>query len=384
MILGNVAQQSSISPTEIILPEGTWTIAQWETGWDSVYTSNDVTATAYSESNDQWELYGLSYYIDGATSMFRATGDTTYLDIALRYTENIIDNATPSSDRYSPTPSTDPSSREQDSYNDGYLGWTAKTHPDQSVGETEQALYDSYCFRYVAVLLRAMFVNTTVYNTPSYKTKYENILAFTETNIWNKWRSRNLNNLYRTRTHMASHWALIALHLRDLSQNSTIQTDAAAFVSEFDSTGFGDGDAQLLGANLRNELKANPADANAYSWSAIWDQDTNPQNVQDVSHGNAIAAYIVEAYEYGSYWDIDDISAFSTLVESVILENQQTDSYPEFVDGTSSDNGWISDGFNKLGRYSSSLQLKIQAHTVATGMQFQGAGALNRYILGRS
>lgn len=49
---------------------------------------------------------------------------------------------------------------------------------------------------------------------PTCRSQYEDLLRFTEVNIFDKWFSRGVRAyIYRDRTHMAAHWASIALDL---------------------------------------------------------------------------------------------------------------------------------------------------------------------------
>jgi hypothetical protein len=56
--------------------------------------------------------------------------------------------------------------------------------------------------------------------------------------------------------------------------------------------------------------------------------------------------------------------------------------YPEYVDGSGSGNGWLADGFVKLGRYDERVQLKLQDYGVQNA-QFYSAMAVNAKILTR-
>ena len=51
----------------------------------------------WSKSNDSFWYYFLAYGIDGNTAMYEATGDTKYLDRALDYVKNVVDDAEVSS-----------------------------------------------------------------------------------------------------------------------------------------------------------------------------------------------------------------------------------------------------------------------------------------------
>ena len=156
--------------------------------------------------NSRWH-YFLGYAIDGNTAMYEATCNTKYLDRALHYVNDVVESAEVSS------------SLPNSQYKDSYLAWQAVDEPD--VNGEEEPLYESYMWRYVTKLLRVIRQNPHLYNDPAYRSQYDSLLDFAEINIFEKWYSRDPSNIYRSRTHMASHWAYIALDLLLLSDDAT-------------------------------------------------------------------------------------------------------------------------------------------------------------------
>jgi hypothetical protein len=87
---------------------------------------------------------------------------------------------------------------------------------------------------------------------------------------------------------------------------------------------------------------------------------------------------VVESAGLGGSWTATDMERFVALFNTVL--GPKGNSFPEFIDGTGSDNGWISDGFVKLGRFSPPLQQKLEQYPVVND-QFVANMALNAKIL---
>jgi hypothetical protein len=98
-----------------------------------------------------------------------------------------------------------------------------------------------------------------------------------------------------------------------------------------------------------------------------------------VSHGNGVIAYVVEGRRRGSFWTDADLAGFAGLVQ-LIWPGGET--YRGFVDGSGSDNGWIADGFVKLGRFDPAVQMRLDGYRVVND-QFAANMALNARILGQ-
>ncbi len=318
-------------------------------GW-SYQAENSLPLT---RSKDSWDHYEVSYSVDACVAMFRATGERRYLDRALEFVENVAGSAAVSS------------KLPRSSFKDNYLGWVSAQTDD------EVPLYESYFWRYGTGLLAAMRENPAVYGDTGYRGRYDRLLAFAEKNVFEKWHSRGPEDtVYRERTHMASHWALIALNL------SRVTTDAGR--RKRYQTVIADVDQHLPGhtGGLRQQMRRNPAEATAYFWSDVWGSAQRPG--QDVSHGNGVMAYVVEARDHGTFWTKTDTAAFASLLTRVIWPGGTT--YRGFVDGSGADNGWLSDGFVKLGRTDPAVQQRLESHQVVND-QFAANMALNARIL---
>jgi hypothetical protein len=339
-------------------------VQQWESLFLGTWESEHVnTYLPYSTSKNSWRYYNLAYAIDGLTAMFEATGNTKYLDRALLYINNVITSAVPSS------------SLTNSQFKDGYLGWGAWDHPfDTSIRGGEYPLFESYCWRYVTKLLRVMRQNPNVYGNAVYRQKYDSVLAFTKKHIFEKWSKRGSANLYRSRTHMASHWAFIALDLSVLTDDPIQKAQYRTVVDNINLH------LPNYGSSLRQQIRKDSAYPDAYFWSDVWASYSTPG--QDVSHGNNLIAYIVEAHDLGVEWTDADIRALSqTLLRRIWVPTLTGYRFAQYVDGSGTGNGWFNDGFCKLGRYDVTIQKRLQAHTVGRNMQLYGNGALNAKIL---
>jgi hypothetical protein len=322
----------------------------YEQSWD--FQAENIQPQ--SRSKDSWDHYSLSYSLDANIAMFRATDERRYLNRTLEWVENVM--------AASAVSATLPTSQ----YRDRYRGWVS-----QQEGGTEVPLYESYFWRYGTALLPAMRASAAVYANSKYRTRYNRVLQFAEVDVFEKWFTRGANdNIYRSRTHMAAHWAQIALNL------SLVTTDAARRARYHEVMDNIDLHLPNVGSSLRRQLRRSPVEPTAYFWSDVWGSFRRPG--QDVGHGNGVMAYVVEAWENGSRWTDADMAAFSALLTKVIWPGGHT--YRGYVDGTGTDNGWYSDGFVKLGRYDPAVQRRLDQHVVVND-QFAANMALNAKLL---
>jgi hypothetical protein len=316
-------------------------VAQWTDvflqSWDYQWTNS----LPMSKSADSWDHYDLSYSVDACVAMFRATGERRYLDRALALVENVAATAEPST------------SLPDSTFHDGYRGWASSKSGE---GGDEVPLYESYFWRYGTALLVAMK------RAGAYPDRYRKLLDFAEVQVFEKWYRRGAEEaIYRDRTHLAAHWALVALNL------SAVTADPARR-ARYDEV------ATTIDRRLRGQMRRNPVEPTAYFWSDRWGEAKRPG--QDVSHGNGVMAYVVEAR--GKSWTAADTTGFAALLTKVVWPGDAT--YRAYVDGTGADNGWFSDGFVKLGRCDVATQLRLDAHRVVND-QFAANMALNARIL---
>lgn len=331
-------------------------VSHWASVFEQSWAYQYETSLPMSRSADSWDHYDLSYSVDSCVAMFRATGERRYLDRALEFVENVAGSARPSTDL------------RRSRYKDDYRGWASS---NSGQGGDEVPLYESYFWRYGTALLVAMRDGAGIRRDPRYRARYDRLLDFAETHVFQKWHSRGAaESIYRERTHMAAHWALIALNLSRVTADPVRRSQYVEVLGNIDLHLPGSG------ASLRGQLRRHPAEPTAYFWSDVWGSARRPG--QDVSHGNGVMAYVVEARDRGRPWTDADMAAFSALLTRVIWPGGRT--YRGFVDGTGADNGWFSDGFVKLGRYDAAVQQRLEQHQVVND-QFAANMALNARIL---
>ncbi|EPX55625.1 hypothetical protein D187_009236 [Cystobacter fuscus DSM 2262] len=339
-------------------PPGLQSVDDWEkqflSHWDVEHAESFLPA---STSRDSWQFYSLAYGIDGNTAMYRATGKVQYLDRALLYVDNMVRTAR------------DSWSLKGGQFEDVYRGW-ASGHPE-SLG-LEVPLYESYCWRYVTRLLRVIRETPALYGNARYRGQYQRLLEFSEMDIFEKWFQRGADaHIYRENTHMASHWASIAM---DLALMTSDEARKVRYREVFDKINRG---LPNHPSSLRDQLGASTLDAAASFWSDEWGVHSGPG--QDVSHGNGVVAYIVEAHGAGMEWTDEDVRALLVTLDSVIWPS--AGQYAQFVDGSGTGDGWFNDGFMKLGRYDAALQLRLETHLVGWNTQYFGNAALNVRLL---
>lgn len=261
-----------------VSPDLAWWVAQFDAVAD---TEHAKWYNVWANSGDSQRYYDLGYAVDGFTAMHWATGQRRYLDRALGYIEAVIADARLSS--------TLPTSQ----YHDEYLGWLGDPYYTDLI--VEYPLFESILWRYVTDVLRVIKDDPAL--MADYGTRYAAILAFTERNIWDKWYNRGTSNIYRVRTHMAAHWAYIALNLETLTASSIRAAQCRTVRARID-------------ADLRAQLVSN---GTAYTWSDEWGQYP-PLSVQDAGHGNHTVSYIVRATEMGTFWTEADLRLLAGTV----------------------------------------------------------------------
>lgn len=351
----------SPAPAPAPSPPGLRTVAAWEarflSRWDEEHRTDLLPR---STSGDSWQYYFLAYGIDGNTAMYRATGDPRYLDRALLYVDNMVADARPSS------------SLRRSQFKDGYLGWASGRRDTRG---REVPLFESYCWRYVTRLLRVLRETPALYEDARYRATYERLLAFTERNVFEKWYRRGAEAfVFRSRTHLAAHWAFMALDLSRLTTDEARRATYLAVLEAIDRGGLPN-----HRSSLRAQLVPSPAAPGAYFWSDRWGAFARPG--QDVDHGNGVLAFVVEAHDVGVEWTDQDVRAFAATLGAVVWP--EAGRYARFVDGSGAGRGFFNDGWMKLGRYDAALQRRLEAHPVLNDTQFLGNGALNaRYLLG--
>jgi hypothetical protein len=329
-------------------------VDHWRALFDADVAAANADSERLSRSADSWDFYSLSYSLDEQASMFAATGDYAYARQGLRYATNMIASAQLSS------------SMPTSSFRDDYLGWVSEANAGD-----ETPLYESYVWRYVTRLLRVL-QPALAEAPPDVRADAAAVLAFTETDIVEKWLSRGADeHVYRSRTHLAAHWALIALDVSRLTDEDALRARCLEVVANVDDH------LPDYGSSLRRQLRPHPGDPAAYWWSDVW--GSTALLGQDVSHGNGVLAYVVESRDLDAGWTADDVARFSLTLTEFVL--RPPGDHPAYVDGSGEDNGWIADGWVKLGRYDPAVQELLETYPVQN-TQYYAAMAENAHVLG--
>lgn len=304
-----------------------------------------MTSVVETEANS-YQLMEFSRGIASLITMYEATDSISYLKEAIQFCKKVIDLT-----EYGYAIEKNPQI-----FKDKYKGWVNR-HGTRKVGPnlSEVPLFESYFFRYLAKLVYTIRISEDI--PQNFKADSQKMLQFLETNGWEKWYTRGEKvspgcypYLFRKRTHMTSHWALVALYLRELTRDKIKLQQYNDFLDLYDR-------------QLKAQLRRTTSDA--YIWNMTWDKpwpmNTQCNNVeekpviQDVSHGNHVVTYIVQAYAMGSSsWNESDIHALCNTVKYVLYDSDKNRFYGDlnqkFLSKTA--NGiQMADGFVRLSRY---------------------------------
>jgi len=318
----------------------------WWKGLADSYRTYDWSTYFYPWANSYNSYY---YYFErhpllAFRDLWLATGDTTYLDLALQLPETMIAHARLSS------------SMSTSQYKDGYYGWLSVGD-----GNLEAVLRETCGWVGVTSVLRKMRA-AGIHTSPTWSARYDAILAFTEEHIWEKWWTRGVNNIYRYNNNMTSHWGAICADLsvitaRGSTQAAVYQTIAHAIISAgIPATPNNWG----YGTSLINEMYAHPLDAAAWAWTFDW----NKSGVaMDHGHGNHTAQALITGYEVGGLGVTE--AHLVKLAKTVLANWNESTTSPAYtlnVDGSGGYNANINQIFDfvALGAYHEPLQLVFE------------------------
>lgn len=303
--------------------------------------SEEQQALEKSTSGNAYNFMNLRKTIDAFNAMITSTGDNYWINQQRRLIDNIVQSAQISSDIVGNL-----------KFKDEFKGWISRREGFSY--QKENPLFESYSFLYITQFLYITRGSKWVVQTNDNQIWWNSILNFIEQNIWTKWYDRSnltYNNPYRyflrSRTHMGSHWAGIAMYLNTLTTNSQIRAQTAELIQQYDT---------LLKRNLR-------LTNGGYLWNSTYDNiegtfagKSEDSIIQDIEHGNHVVSYIINAYIFGNKnWLPEDIKRLIvTLKERIYNPNNNT--FHDNVDGSDNINrpGWgnyISDGWLKLAAY---------------------------------
>lgn len=309
-------------------------------------------ALNFSKRGNSRELISLRRFLGANNALFEKTKDDDVMNFQITLINNVLATSRPSSEN----------KNRQANFKDKYYGWISKTK-DHRINQ-EIVLYESYSFFYITQFLYMIKESGWVNKSKENQKWWRNTIKFIEKNVWEKWYKRGLSiyegvenrSFLRSRTHMGSHWAGIAMYLQEISSNENIKKQCKKVLQDYD----------LL---LKGNLRMNPVVENAYLWNATYDKKENTGAimskeavVQDVYHGNHVVSYIIAAYELNSGpWSINDLKRLSNTLKNVIY-NQKNNTFSDYVDGTnykskdSRKGDYLGDGWVKLSKYDDDLR----------------------------
>lgn len=298
-----------------------------------------------SQSNNVEDLEALSYGLDAILAMYETTDSLNYLDDAIYLVQNNINMAQV----------TNKIPGNRSTLRDNYKGWIENRKDSTSgIFHMEVPLDEIYFYQYACRLLKDINKNKILIKRKQYKDFYTQTLNFIETNIWDKWTTRGIRDskdkyafLMLKRTHMASHWAYIAAELYFLTKENARKIDYLDFVNFYNK-------------ELENNFNKY---GNYIFWNQTWDSIYHTSSIiQDVSHGNLVVSYLVEAYDLGLWSDLDAIQRIINTLKYRLWDANNC-IFRDNLDGTRisaaqalrSNGSFQADGFVKLTRYDKSL-----------------------------
>lgn len=315
----------------------------WKTKFDNAISKSDNQKRVIREkksSADSWGYYKLSYFINGYVVMYKCSNDDTYLQQAIAIIEEVIDDS-------------DYSYNFQNSqFKDNYKGWVDRSSNEIKNHGKEFPLYESYCWRYVTDLLAYIYENKINTKNDYYQEKYDKILKFTEKNIFDKWMIRGKGNIYRSNTHMFSHWASISLDLWRITKKNKYKKV------------FEDFNTKMLKKMV--VISDDNDEPILMPFKSFWNE--NRTKIQDNNHANALVNVILKMYDSNICYTEDHIRGLIRMLDRDIWKSEKK--FAKFINGKGKGNGFFSDGWMKLGRYNLNLQKRLEKHNRARTIQF--------------
>ncbi|MCO5235651.1 MAG: hypothetical protein M9933_05215 [Chitinophagaceae bacterium] len=335
------------------------TIAQkdWKGLFDNKYSalcsSTKTTRELFlikSKTGDAFDFMETSNIIDALQCMYLSTGDNFYRNDLIKIINNILSTASISKNI----------AQNIYPYKDNYLTWISNNTTNNY--HNEAPLFEGYVFRYITQFLYILRESGWTNASEANQTWYNNTLQFVEKNIWEKWISRSNKINYKPntiflgrRTHTASHWAFIALFLKEITTDSVIRTQCLEMIDMYD----------LL---LKRNFKSNLVTPQSYIWNSSWDNvsgtDASIPNdivLQDVSHGNHVLSYVTIAKKMeNSNWSDGIIDSLCNTVKLVVYNKEQV-SFSDMVDGSPSSaypgrGNYQAEGWIKLSWFNKEIQ----------------------------
>lgn len=314
--------------------------------FNNLYASADIHKRVPEPNNyyDSYELQDLRSVLGGVNSIIKAGQDDYFIDQQVAIIDNVVNSAR----------ITYQIPENISGFKDDFKGWISMDS-SQYFGE-EIVLNEAYSFFYIAEFLFYMLKSGWVNQSSDNRTWWSDKVDFVEKHIWLKWYSRSLRfhgnphrYFLRSRVHMGSHWAGIAMYLQKITRDPLIQKQCEELYLTYDTL-------------LKRNLNPHPLRTEAYIWNSTYDDvsgtfavEVDKSLVQDVSHGNHVVSYIIAAYELGNgNWKLTDIRRMSNTVK--ILYDEDNNRFADLLDGTENNcyagrGNFQADGWVKLAHY---------------------------------
>lgn len=307
-----------------------------------------------SKKGDAYQLMGTRRILGGVNELLKVKFDDNLISLQQRLIDAIFESAVPSDQLGSKA------------FNDEYMGWVSLTEGKSYLEEVP--LYESYSFLYIAEFLYILQESGWADESKENKAWWREKVHFLERHGWEKWLTRSERKhkkryayFLRSRTHMGSHWAGVALYLDKISNNYVVRAQARELFYMYDKL-------------LRRNFKVKDG---RYIWNSTYDDVrgthavASPKSItQDVSHGNHVVSYIIAAIDVGNKnWGDRDIQLLINTLKSVLGASKKGE-ISTYVDGKS-DHGdrtryFLADGWVKLGRYDSELKWFLNQYAKET------------------
>lgn len=287
-----------------------------------------------AESGNALRFLELGYFFNSINEYYLKTGDKSFF----QYSQNIINKLKNSSQKL-PTG------------NKWVVNFARKTDTNYEMLNKEYLLYEGYMFRYIAEFVYINYKNNT---------SYKENLQFVKSNF-DKWYERDAKQfggsaeMFGLRLHMGSHWATVSMYLYKM-------TSDRKYLNFFNSF-----NKQVKDNLITIDVNGNPC----YIWNSTYKTRFNNllsqknrkynSEKQDVSHGNHVVQFIIDAYKLGmGNWTENDINKLINTLKYIIWKNESIPT--DNIDGSSNlkklinGTGWKqSDGWMKLMQFDKSL-----------------------------
>lgn len=361
----SIFEDTHRNPTQISEDVKEWQ-EKFDVEWNrakSFYTSQ----TSGPEVSGQRRYYDFRV-IDGLIYMFQATGDIKYIENFFWYVDRIKGLAQPST-----------------SHNDGYYDWEVPSGNDKIANQ----LYDGHGLRNIFKMLWLLKKYPEIRSKSNFQEKYDEYVPWFTRNLWEKWASRGVNKIIRSKTHMASHMSSnTALYLYLLEDDVEKSNEYLGWVQAFNNNL--SSKSNSYNGGFRNQLRLNdPHDG--YVWSGTWG---NMNGANDLTHANAEIQAVINQYEHSIEWSDADIDLFVKTVNHIIDKATTDDliDVPFYIDLSDNNENvrTFSYGWAMLGRFDEATQLKLKKFSIKKNQDsyyynvYLGIMAFNRSYLNES